>query len=116
MFIFPTFQELSSRWRYEVELEGQVYIFEFDWNEREEKWYLNIYTKKDRNEIQMGIKLVIAYGMFRQYLANQLLPKGELYILDLSPTKKKEPITFDNFGQRYVLLYFNEKEIPDAII
>ena len=108
MFIVPTFQDVSSRYIIETELNNEVFRLLFDWNARAECWYMDIRNQDDEN-ILTNIKLVPDYVLIRQY-SNDDLPKGDFYVADQEDSDEKI-ITFDNFGIRFNLLFFTEEEL-----
>lgn len=113
MFVVPTFQNRSSKYTIEVELNSEVFRLRFIWNSREQSWYMDILDQDDI-EILTGIKLVINYELLLQYEAYDNLPKGEFILWDLEKNPKTGGVTFDNFGRRYQLIFFTDEEIEEG--
>ena len=113
MFIVPTFQVQSSKYIMEVELNNQVFRLRFLWNTRELYWYMDILNQDDV-EILTGIKMVINYVLLNQFQYMADLPKGEFFVMDLEQNPSTGGITFDNFGERYQLLFYTDEEIASG--
>lgn len=109
MFVIPTFQKISSRYTIEVELNNKPYKLFSDWNSRDSAWYMDI-KDKDENDIVTNIKLVPKYLLLSQYKTYSSLPDGNFIIVDVEGKYDTE-ISFDNFGVRYNMLFFNSGEI-----
>lgn len=110
MIIIPTFQDRTARYTIEIELAGTPYNLFFSWNTREESWYMNI-RDSEETPILTGIKLVPVYLLLEQYRAYENLPAGDFILWDLNQDSTDDNVTFDNFGERYQLLFFSDDEI-----
>lgn len=109
MIVLPIFQSISARFSYDIELAGEIFHLKFNWNAREESWYMNI-LDQDQNPILTGIKMVVNYLLLNQYQYISDLPQGNFLLYDL----EKIPggvVTFDNLGKRYQLLFASNIEI-----
>ncbi len=104
--IIPFSPELSN-FSQQITLDSQLFIFEFLWNERAEQWDMSVL---DINEVPLveGIKLVLNYSLFDQWV-DRGLPPGELYAIDT--TGEEEKITRNNLGPIIVLSYIPEAEV-----
>lgn len=109
---FITFFEGSS-FRQQVTLEGTLYVFEFNWNDRGSMWTLTI---KDfsQNCLVAGIRLVQGIDLFAQY-PDRGLPPGALFTVDdsgdLSDIEQN-----DFIGDRQLkLVYLEESEVDELI-
>ncbi len=110
MVIIPTYQSKSARYSIEVELDDTAYVLEFYWNARDSAWYMDIYL--DDELILAGIKLVPKYALLHQFAYLDGLPDGEFCIVDNdTDSDYSEDLDFDNFGDRYVLVYVTNDEI-----
>lgn len=97
--VFPEVPLYSER----VTLDGKEYLLQFDWSDREQRWYLSI-SKADGTLIKTGVKVVANWPLLRKCVdVNQ--PPGVLMAVDLSPNGG-EPPSLDDFGLRVKLLYF----------
>ena len=112
MFVLPTFQNNSSKYTIEVELNNEVFRLRFQWNVRAGDWYMDILDSDD-NPILLNIKLVINYSLLDQYRYMTTLPKGEFILWDLEQNPSTGGLGFDNFGKRYQLLFFTDEEIEE---
>lgn len=85
-----------------TQLEGQSYVFEFDWNSRIDRWSVNI-TNSDGTRILDGALLAVGVDLLRT-IPNTLpyVPPGELYIAG------NDDPTLDTIGD--VFLIYDEWE------
>lgn len=85
-------------------LDGSEYLFRFDWNGREGRWYFSL---ADINEswIVTGVKIVCNWPLLRR-VTDKRRPPGELMATDFTSTG--EPPGFVDLGRRVKLLYFPE--------
>jgi hypothetical protein len=84
--------------------DGRDFNLKFLWNEREERWYLDIRTDSDL-PIVMGIKLITNRPLLRFYKFDARLPPGELYAWSLT-TDESPPGLFElGSGKRVELSY-----------
>lgn len=88
-----------------VTLDGREYLLGFDWNDREQRWYLSISTV-DETPLAMGIKVIANWPLLRKFTDDRL-PPGVLMAADLSP-EGGEPPGFSDLGRRVKLHYFGE--------
>lgn len=87
---------------FDVTLEGATYTFQYRYNARNKRVYLNIL--KDGQNVVSGMRLIEGY-MPLDYYVSADLPPGELFISKL--LKTDEPATLGNFGidEVYSLIY-----------
>ena len=114
--IVPTFPS-TPLYKERVRLEGRDYVFRFDWNNREERWYMSILDIAENN-LLLGVKVVANWGLLDRHHFNPDLPPGELIAIDLE-TGGVSP-GFSDFGTRVRLFYFASDEDladfdPDAV-
>ncbi len=78
------------------------YLFRFDWNGREGRWYFSL---GDINEdwIVTGIKVVCNWPLLRR-VSDKRKPPGDIMATDYTNTG--EPPDFTSLGRRVKLLYF----------
>ena len=106
--IIPTFQSKSSRWSMQMELDGTVYTLWFSWNDRAVAWYLDLYLSDGETRVLCGLKLVVDYDMLLQYHALPGCPPGQLFLADQEAYLTTAAPTYDDFGERYLLVYIPE--------
>ena len=90
-----------------VRLEGRDYIFRFDWSSREERYYMSI-KDQDETNLLIGLKVIANWGFLIRTKFNTALPPGDLIAIDLE--SGGEPPTFNDFGTRVKLYYFESTE------
>lgn len=112
MIIIQTFQEASADFSQTIDLDGTPYTIRCTWNTREETWYMDLIDKRIQ-PILLGIKLVPNY-LLTNYYSMQGLPPGDFYLWDSENKPQNFPLTFDNLGSRYILIYFTKEEL-DAL-
>lgn len=112
MFAISTFQNKSSRYIMEVELNGEVFRLQFYWNAREEFWYMNI-LQSDDTRIVDGIKITPAYFLATQFEATPNMPSGDFLLADIESNPITGGVTFDNFGTRYILIFYTQEELEE---
>jgi len=89
-------------------LEGNYYVFRFDWNERDTCWLLSIYDV-DGNVIIGNTKLVVDYELIALH-KEKGMPPGLLFLIDMSGNG--EPCLYDDLGVRCKLFYV---ELSDVV-
>jgi len=102
--IWNTPCELLPSYREEITFGDTPYILIFNWNTRGQFWSLDILDREE-NDILTGIKLVNQWeflGMF----ADERLPKGKLYVVDIKG--KMDDIVYDSFINGQCVLIFED--------
>jgi len=112
--ILPTFQTVSSKYQFTISLEDKTYQLYFNWNTREQAWYMDI-SDTDGVLIQAGIKVVVGYYLLQQYKSNGLLPPGDFYVLDLQESPNAAGVGFSDFGVRYQMVYLTKEETINGV-
>jgi hypothetical protein len=95
-----------------VRLEGKDYIFRFDFNNREQRFYMNIKSEDGTPQLT-GVKVVANWPLITRHRFNSALPPGELIAIDLE-TNGVPPVLAD-FGSRVKLYYYASDEDIAAI-
>jgi hypothetical protein len=90
-----------------ITLDGVEYVFKFDWNDRESRWYFGLFAI-DETPIVTGIKVVANWPLLRRFTAEKV-PPGVLVAVDLSPERGESP-TFTELGFRVRLLYYPKND------
>lgn len=94
----------------QVTLDGRNYVFNFEYSQREERWYFDI-SLNDGTPIAKGIKVVCGVSLLRKKRWNPNTPAGELFARasgkDASPPKLEEL----GIGKRVQLCYVSRAEL-----
>lgn len=101
----------SAHYRQSTPLDGQVFVLHFNWNERDQNWYLSVHDADD-NPIRgtIGKKLVQDYPVFlRAYTDDR--PIGELMVISSSSTD--DPGLLD-LGDGTVLVYIPREDVETS--
>ena len=88
-------------------IEDTQYLLDIRWNQREEKWYMDIYTE-DETSIRYGIPLVLG-AILGRTVNDPVFPPGKFIISDLS--NAGVDATFEDMGDRVLVYYFSEAEV-----
>lgn len=104
----PTFTG-EPLYRIRVTLDGREYLFEFDWNDREQRYYLSI-GDIDETWIVRGMKLVSNWHLLRK-CTNLIKPPGILMAVSLSDDA---PPTINDLGIRVKLMYIPTGLLPTS--
>ena len=112
MLVLPSFAGSYPRWEYVVALDGINYGVRFNYNFREDSWYIDLFDA-DGNSVLAGIKLVVGYRLLasRRYLPG--LPPGELIVVDTEMDPTTARISEKSLGARYVLVYATAAEMVE---
>jgi hypothetical protein len=98
----PTIISVDAPWyEYETDLEGQTYALEFEWNDREGTWHLNI-KDASGNLLAAGIRVVTGYPLLAGR-NDPRLPPGQIEAVDTTGAGQ-DPGRMD-LGSRVKLLY-----------
>lgn len=95
-------------------LDGEDYIFRFWLNQRESRWFFDLYDA-DRVLIAGGIKIVPNIDLLDRVRSDSRRPPGVIMALDVL-SKGESPRTPispgpDDLGDRVQLLYFDAEEL-----
>jgi hypothetical protein len=74
---FPLFADIP-RYTLDVTLDGTVFHLLFDWNGREDRWYLSVYESDGKTPVLLSRKIVPYLPVFLR-CKNANRPKGELF-------------------------------------
>ncbi len=93
---------------FSVDLEGVDYVFSFQYNGREDFWYVDI-SDVEGNPIRSGMKVVSNFPLMR-LCKEEDIPPGKILVLDTTD----EPIDpgLLDLGVRAILAYEEEVSVP----
>lgn len=84
-------------------LDGKDYIFGFQYQVREDRWYLTL-MDQGGNLIVAGLKVLADWPLWRARQFNPAVPPGMLFALDKSG--KGDPPGLNDLGTRVILVYY----------
>ena len=90
-------------------LDGTTYHLDFDWNDRDNGWYLSISTP-DGTPLVSGRRLVLNFPLFSRYGNPQLSP-GVLIAIDTTNTGQEPGVS--ELGTRVQLVYLTAAEVAE---
>lgn len=94
--------------RQRVQLEGVEYTLDLRWNQREERWYLDLFAASGA-PIATGLALSLFEPVFANLHLVAGVPPGELVVLDHRP-QRAEP-TLATFGDVVTLVYVDAQHV-----
>lgn len=103
----PIAENDQSRFTQVTPLEGVDFLFEFRWNEREQRWYMDV-RSVDGESVFMGVKIVADWSLLRLLVRDDDRPAGEIYAHDT--TGAGDP-RLGELGTRVRLIYIPEAEL-----
>ena len=115
MISIPVMQNVSARYKLDMNFNSTTFNLAFYWSTREATWYMDL-MDSNSNAILMGIKLVPSIVLLRQYPFVRIILGGDFYLLDLSASPQTSDLTYDNFGNRYILNYLTEAELISGVV
>lgn len=86
---------------FSLTLEGIIYYFSFEWNERGQFWTMDI-LDQDQSYIAAGIRMVVDVDLIGRFKDSRV-PKGTFILTDTSG-KSRDP-SYYNFGTEIILSY-----------
>jgi hypothetical protein len=87
-----------------VRLDGRDFVLHFAFNQREDRWSLDIHDDEDEPIVQ-GLKLLANWPLLRHYRWNESLPPGELIVMDLTGDGAPPGLDELGDGKRCQLIY-----------
>lgn len=106
----PTQQGIPF-WVQRTTLDGRDYNLRFAWNQREERWYLDI-NAGDDTPLLVGVKLVTNWPLLLGRHADPRLPDGELMVRTTLRDDSPPGLNDMGFGLRCELLYISPNGPP----
>lgn len=95
-------------YRQAVTLEDERFIMDLRYNTRMGAWFLSLFDSEG-NALAEGRRLTIDSRLIGQHKYRDGMPPGELMAFDT--TGRKAPATFDELGDRVLLLYVEIAEL-----
>lgn len=93
-----------------VMLEQAEYRFDLHWNERDERWYLQLYDST--GELIVTRKVIANWPILRG-VVHESRPPGELIAVDTQ--NLTTPIGLYDFGDRVVLDYLEAADVAELV-
>lgn len=103
----PTRTDLGA-YTFQVELDGKVYRFSMQFNDREGFWYFSI-ADEGGNAIRSGVKVVANWPLLGR-VAEEAAPPGLLFAID--PTDQDLDPGLSDLGETVFLTYMEEESLP----
>ena len=92
-----------------ITLEEINYVFDFRWNDRTERWYMDI-SEEDETAIRNGISVSLG-AILGGRIRDDRFPLGALYAVDL--TGEGIEAGLDDLGERVLIYYFTFEELEE---
>ncbi len=107
--ILPLLTDLGAtpHYRFQCEIEGSTFSFEFIWNDRDDSWYCQIGDAQE-NLLAGSVRCVLGKSLFGRY-RNTALPPGQFICIDT--TGKDLDAGLTELGSRVQIWYFNAAEV-----
>lgn len=106
MLKIPIFQDQSSDFTERVTIDDIEISLRFSWNTKSEYWMINTYKEIESERTINGIKVVLNYPLFYQFLTSL---SGQFLVL-LQDFSLGVTITYDSLGNGHDLFYLSEEE------
>lgn len=97
----------KSWWKQQTALDGVLYLFEFQWTQRDGAWVMHL-SDVTGSPIAVGIKLLPLFDLLRTVIDTRR-PVGRLQLWDLAGTQQNP--TFSTLGTQYQLRYYDAAEL-----
>jgi hypothetical protein len=110
MVQIPLFSAQTPRWTEKLVLDGTRYALGFNWNAREQDWYVDL-ADGSGNPILMGTKVVPGIPLWSHYKGAGGLPPGDLYLVDTLSNLQTANMGYVDLGQRFSLLYIGTADL-----
>lgn len=93
-----------------VTLEGQEYLFDYAYNQRENAYYLSILSTREE-PLKVGLKVLTNWPLLRKYSYDKRLPPGELIAIGFTEDTATAGLGELGEGRRIELNYFTSDEL-----
>ncbi len=101
--ILPTRSDLPS-YSYSIDIDDNVYILEFNFNYRMQRWFMSI-KDSDGNPIISGI-ILLSNWLLTQRFVDTRLPLGDIMLLNY---ENDTPPNRNELGSKAELIYSTER-------
>ena len=101
----------APRYSIRVDLDGDRFVLNFEWNDRALGWFLDIDNEAGERLIS-GVRISVNFPILNRYVIDGL-PKGILIALD-STAAGIDPLRED-LGDRVRLVYFPVADLPASV-
>lgn len=91
----------ESSFQFTIDLEGEVFVFRFNWNTRAERWYFDILLE-DGTALLYGQPVFVSWNILSRF-KDIRLPAGNILFFDTTG-QGLDPDRFD-LGSRVRMLY-----------
>ncbi len=108
-FVIPTTPGVPY-YTQRTKLDGRDYNLRFAWNQRAERWTLDILDEA-AVPIVSGIKLVTNFPLLRSYQWDPDVPPGKLLVMTLTQDRSPPGFYDLGIGRRCELTYFSATEL-----
>jgi hypothetical protein len=100
---------------FELTLAGSTYKFRNRWNDREQRWRLDIF-EQNGTPIVLGLKLVPFVNLTERFADERLPTTGHLVVTDTEPITSIRPLAFEDLDDRLKLIFFTNEELDGIIL
>lgn len=97
-------------YRMRSRLDGRDYVLDFSYNEREERWYLDIYDEAEV-PLAMGLKLIANWSLLFRYRYDPRMPQGEMVVADTTGDGTPPTLLELGINKRCELIYWSQAEM-----
>lgn len=94
-----------------VDLEGETFKLDFQFNEREGFWYFDL-MDVDEVLIRAGVKVVTGWSLTR-LISDARRPPGEITIIDTADLDREAGI--EDLGTEVLMLYAEAEDVAAAV-
>ena len=108
MALLLPFDSVDREYSVSCLIEDQRYIFDLNWNERDESWYMSM-SDDDGNPILSGAKIVLYSNLIGFVSDMATIPEGAIVAIDTADSDE-EAGRYD-LGDRVLVLYIPVSEI-----
>lgn len=105
--LLPVRTDEAQWYDFTTTLDGLTFTFEFEWNEREEAWYFNLYDATG-DLLLAGKKLVADFPLLMR-LADRRRPPGDLTVVDTAGAGAAPGL--NDLGRRHALMYIEAADL-----
>lgn len=93
---------------FSVPLEGETYLFSFQYNSREGFWYFDV--SKEGVNLKTGVKVVTNWPSLMR-AAGLDIPPGQILFVDTREDTKGRP-SLEDLGETILMTYVEQADVP----